>query len=85
MLKLNSSLDTEISSTTKKTAADELSHLSDKFSNYSFVAASYTKGMSKWAIVQKDDKKSHLQTMSENAAVSKAEDNAAVTGLISIQ
>ena len=125
----------EKGSTTRKTAADELSHLSDKFSNYSFVSANYTKGMqygssstvnvaiapqflakmandpeleaeyekqiagmqecdeqlcrqqaakgwhvvaqgwaidkdggmSKWAIVQKDDKKSHLQTMSENA------------------
>ena len=125
----------ESSSTTRKTAADELAYLSKKFSNYSFVAASYTKGMrygsnstvnvaidsrflakmandpelekeyekqiagmqecdaqedrsqaakgwhvvargwaidkdggmSKWSIVQKDDKKSHLQTMSENA------------------
>lgn len=123
------------SSATRKTAADELSYLSDKFSNYSFVAANYTKGMrygsnstvnvaispqflakmandpelekeyekqiagmqecdaqedsslattgwhvvargwaidkdggiSKWSITQKDDKKSHLQTMSENA------------------
>ena len=123
------------SSTTKKTAADELSYLSKKYSNYSIVAANYTKGMkygsnattnvaispqflskmannpelekeyeeniaamqkcdeqnirqvaaggwhvvaqgwaidkdggiSKWSIVQKDDTKSHLQTMSENA------------------
>ncbi len=30
---------------TRKTAADELSYLSKKYSNYSFVAASYTKGM----------------------------------------
>lgn len=120
---------------TRKTAADELAYLSEKYSNYSFVAANYTKGMkygsssttnvaispqflskmagnselekeyenyladmqrldaqedrtqaakgwyvvargwvidkdggiSKWGIVQKDDKKSHLQTMSENA------------------
>ena len=29
----------------KNTAADELSYLSKKYSNYSFVAASYTKGM----------------------------------------
>lgn len=36
---------TETSSTTKKTAADELSYLSNKYSNYSFVAANYTKGM----------------------------------------
>lgn len=125
----------ETNSTAKKTAADELSSLSDKFSNYSFVAANYSKGMkygsdsttnvaispqflskmasnskmeaeyegyisdmqkldeqedreeaakgwhivargwvidkdggiSKWGIVQKDDRKSHLQTMSENA------------------
>ena len=35
----------ETSSTTRKTAADELEYLSKKFSNYSFVAASYTKGM----------------------------------------
>lgn len=35
----------ETSSTTKKTAADELSYLSKKYSNYSFVAANYTKGM----------------------------------------
>ena len=126
---------TETSSTTRKTAADELVYLSKKYSNYSFVAASYTKGMkygsnstvnvaidprfltkmasdpelekeyeeniavmqecdeqnarqvaaggwhvvaqgwaidkdggiSKWSIVQKDDAKSHLQNMSENA------------------
>lgn len=126
---------TETSSTTKKAAADELEYLSQKYSNYSFVAANYTKGMqygsnsttnvaispqflskmasdpelekeyekniaamqecdeqnirsvaaggwhvvaqgwaidkdggiSKWSIVQKDDTKSHLQTMSENA------------------
>lgn len=126
---------TKTGSTTKKTAADELSYLSNKYSNYSFVAANYTKGMqygsssttnvaispqflakmasdteleqeyeeniaamqecdeqnarqvaaggwhvvaqgwaidkdggiSKWSIVQKDDTKSHLQTMSENA------------------
>lgn len=126
---------TETSCTTKKTAADEISYLSNKYSNYSFVAANYTKGMkygsssttnvaispqflakmasdpelekeyeeniavmqecdeqnarqvaaggwhvvaqgwaidkdggiSKWSIVQKDDTKSHLQTMSENA------------------
>lgn len=32
-------------STAKKTAADELAYLSDKFSNYSFVATNYTKGM----------------------------------------
>ncbi|MCM1500162.1 MAG: DUF6033 family protein [Clostridium sp.] len=125
----------QTSSATKKTAADELSYLSKKYSNYSFVAANYTKGMqygssstvnvaispqflskmasdselekeyekniaamqecdeqnarqvaaggwhvvaqgwaidkdggiSKWSIVQKDDAKSHLQTMSENA------------------
>ena len=36
---------TETSSITKKTAADELSYLSGKYSNYSFVAASYSKGM----------------------------------------
>ena len=35
----------ETSSTTKKTAADELEYLSKKYSNYSFVAANYTKGM----------------------------------------
>ena len=35
----------ETSSTTRKTAADELSYLSKKYSNYSFVAANYTKGM----------------------------------------
>ena len=126
---------TETSSTTRKTAADELSYLSKKYSNYSFVAADYSKGMkygsnsttnvaispqflskmasdpklekeyeeniaamqecdeqnarqvaaggwhvvaqgwaidkdggiSKWSIVQKDDTKSHLQTLSENA------------------
>ena len=126
---------TETSSTVKKTAADELSYLSKKYSNYSFVAADYSRGMkygssstvnvaispqflskmasdpklekeyeeniaamqecdeqnarqvaaggwhvvaqgwaidkdggiSKWSIVQKDDTKSHLQTMSENA------------------
>ena len=32
-------------SSVKKTAADELSYLSKKYSNYSFVAANYTKGM----------------------------------------
>ena len=125
----------ETSPADRKTAADELSYLSGKYSNYSFVAADYTKGMqygssstvnvaispqflakmasdpelekeyeeniaamqkcdeqnarqvaaggwhvaaqgwaidkdggiSKWSIVQKDDTKSHLQTMSENA------------------
>lgn len=36
---------TEISNTTRKTAADELSYLSKKYSNYSFVAANYSKGM----------------------------------------
>ena len=36
---------TETSSSTKKTAADELEYLSKKYSNYSFVAANYTKGM----------------------------------------
>ncbi|MCM1496090.1 MAG: DUF6033 family protein [Bacteroides sp.] len=119
----------------RKTAMDELAYLSDKYSNYSFVAANYTKGMrygsnatvnvaiapqflakmandpelekeyegyfadmqeldaqedclqaakgwhvvargwaidkdggiSKWGIVEKDNRKSHLQTMSENA------------------
>ena len=35
----------ETSSTPRKTAADELSYISKKYSNYSFVAASYTKGM----------------------------------------
>ncbi len=30
---------------TRKTATDELSYLSKKYSNYSFVAADYTKGM----------------------------------------
>ncbi|MDE6024316.1 MAG: hypothetical protein K2G45_02580 [Lachnospiraceae bacterium] len=35
----------ESSSTTRKTAADELSYLSKKYSNYSFVAADYSKGM----------------------------------------
>ena len=35
----------ETDSTTKKTAADELSYLSKKYSNYSFVAANYTKEM----------------------------------------
>lgn len=125
----------ETNSATKKTAADELTYLSKKYSNYSFVAANYSKGMrygsnstvnvaispqflskmannpelekeyeeniaamqecdeqnvrqvaaggwhvvaqgwaidkdggiSKWSIVQKDDAKSHLQSMSENA------------------
>lgn len=125
----------ETGSTIRKTAADELAYLSKKYSNYSFLAASYSKGMrygsnstvnvaidprflekmannpelekeyekqiagmqecdeqkvrsqaargwrvvaqgwaidkdggiSKWSIVQKDDKKSHLQTMSETA------------------
>jgi hypothetical protein len=36
---------TETQSSTRKTAADELSYLSQKYSNYSFVAANYTKGM----------------------------------------
>lgn len=36
---------TETKSSTRKTAADELSYLSGKYSNYSFVAASYSKGM----------------------------------------
>lgn len=36
---------TEISSTARKTAVDELAYLSKKFKNYSFVAANYTKGM----------------------------------------
>ncbi|MDE6312966.1 MAG: hypothetical protein K2M46_05005 [Lachnospiraceae bacterium] len=126
---------TETQSSTRKTAADELSYLSKKYSNYSFVAANYSRGIkygsnsttnvaispqflskmasdpelekeyekniaamqecdeqnvrsvaaggwhvvaqgwaidkdggiSKWSIVQKDDTKSHLQTMSENA------------------
>lgn len=125
----------ETQSSSRKTAADELSYLSKKYSNYSFVAANYSKGMkygsnsttnvaispqflakmandskleseyerniaamqecdeqnvcsvaaggwhvvaqgwaidkdggiSKWSIVQKDDAKSHLETMSENA------------------
>ena len=42
----NGSISSEgTSSTTRKTAADELSYLSNKYSNYSFVAANYTKGM----------------------------------------
>lgn len=36
---------TETGSTTKKTAADELSYLSKKYSDYSIVAANYFKGM----------------------------------------
>ena len=36
---------TETQASTRKTAADELSYLSNKYSNYSFVAAHYTKGM----------------------------------------
>ncbi len=36
---------TKTSGTTRKTASDELSYLSGKYSNYSFVAANYTKGM----------------------------------------
>lgn len=36
---------TETQSSTRKTAADELTYLSKKFSNYSFVAANYSKGM----------------------------------------
>ncbi len=36
---------TETGSASRKTAADELTYLSGKFSNYSFVAANYTKGM----------------------------------------
>ena len=35
----------ETSSTKRKTATDELSYLSKKYNNYSFVAAGYTKGM----------------------------------------
>ena len=35
----------ETSNTTRKTAADELSYLSKKYSNYSFVAANYSQGM----------------------------------------
>ena len=35
----------ETGSTTRKTAADELSYLSKKYSNYSFVAADYSKRM----------------------------------------
>lgn len=35
----------ETGSTTKKTAADELAYLSQKYSNYSFVAVNYSKGM----------------------------------------
>ncbi len=35
----------ETNPSTRKTAADELSYLSKKYSNYSFVAADYTKGM----------------------------------------
>ena len=35
----------ETGSADRKTAADELSYLSNKYSNYSFVAANYTKGM----------------------------------------
>lgn len=126
---------TETQYSTRKTAEDELSYLSRKNSNYSIVAANYSKGMkygsdsttniaispqflskmasnselekeyegyiadmqdldaqedrlqaakgwhvvargwvidkdggiSKWGIVEKDNKKSHLQTMSENA------------------
>lgn len=131
--KKTSEINTE-SASTRKTAADELSYLSKKYSNYSFVAADYKQGMrygsnkttnvaispeflqkmandpelekqyekeiasmqsldeqfarsveaggwhvaaqgwaidknggiSSWAITQKDDKKSFLQTMSEN-------------------
>lgn len=126
---------TETQSSTRKTAADELAYLSKKYSNYSFIAANYSKGMqygssstvnvaispqflekmandpkleaeyeksiaamqkldeqedaalagsgrnlvargwiidkdggiSKWCIVEKDDKKSFLQELSENA------------------
>lgn len=36
---------TEAGSTTRKTAADELAYLSKKYSNYSFLAANYSKGM----------------------------------------
>ena len=36
---------TKASSTTRKTAADELAYLSKKYSNYSFVAADYSIGM----------------------------------------
>lgn len=36
---------TKTESAAKKTAADELSYLSKKYSNYSFVGANYTKGM----------------------------------------
>lgn len=35
----------EASGTTRKTAVDELAYLSKKYSNYSFVAANYSKGM----------------------------------------
>lgn len=35
----------ETQASTRKTAADELSYLSNKYSNYSFVAANYSKGM----------------------------------------
>ena len=36
---------TETSNTTKKTAADELSYLSQKYSDFTFVAANYQQGM----------------------------------------
>jgi len=35
----------EVQSSTRKTATDELSYLSQKYSNYNFVAANYSKGM----------------------------------------
>ncbi len=37
----------ETGSADRKTAADELSYLFGKYSNYSFVAANYTRGISK--------------------------------------
>lgn len=39
------STSTETQAATRKTAADELAYLSKKYSNYSFVAANYSKGM----------------------------------------
>lgn len=35
----------EVQSLARKTAADELSYLSNKYSNYSFISANYSKGM----------------------------------------
>ena len=37
-------------SATKKTAADELSYLSQKYSNFTFVAANYRQGMEQWQL-----------------------------------